>query len=337
MSNKIGKAIDRKTLNVFVRLTKNKAKEKIKEKERKTKKELSKEEKISIIKGVDKRTRGRAVLISMFALGAFSGMGTQNLLNSANQKGVQIEQTSEGKEAIVDLENIDKVTIKGFDGIEDTENKGVFVEQSKNEFIQSIKVDVNEIDVNERAESDAKTEVDSLTNSDEVLNYLKGIYIKEYNEEHGTNITVDNLELSKGRLDTLYKDIAQNGDQIIRTTFDKDVKENALLNSDMGIVTAIIRNDNGECISKEKMTYNNGKYVTVYEEGQEVKKYNDNTLTNLKGVIYNGIDYYGAFIDSESDIYKNRLIESVSEYKKQQVNNIIDNSQKINEDNEETR
>lgn len=337
MSNKIGKTIDKKTLNVFVKLTKNKSKEKIKEKERKANKPLSKEEKKLIIRNVAKKTRGRAVIISMFALGAVSGMKTQNLLNSADEKGVRIEQTDEGREAIVDLENIDKVTIKGLNSVEDTENTGIFVEKGKDKFLQSLKVDVNEIDVNEKAESEAKIEVNSLSNSGEVLNYIKEVYIKEYNEKNGTNMTVDNLELYKDRLDTLYKDTAQNGDQIIRTTSDKTEVGNTLLDSDVGIVTATIRDKDGSCVSKEKMTYNNGKYVAVYDEDEDVKKYKGNTLTNLKGVVFNGIDYYGAFIDSESDIYKNRFIESVGEYKKQQIDNIVNKSQKINEDNEETR
>lgn len=322
MSSKIGKIIDRKTLKVFVKLTKNKAKEKIKEKQEKIQRKLTRDEKKIIIKNIAKRTRGRAAIISMFALGTLSGMKAQNLLNSANEKGIQIEQTDNGKEAVVDLNEIDKVTIKGLDSLADTENTGIFVEEENNGFLQSLKVDINEITANEKIRSEAEKEVNNLNNSDEVLDYMKEIYVKEYNEKNGTNLTIDNVELYKGRGDTLYRDTAENGDSIIRTTSDKYAIGKTELDSEIGIVRATIKDDNGRNISKEMMTYDNGKYVTVYSENQVVEEYNENALTELKGITFNGIDYYGAFIDSDKDTYKNRFINSVENYKKEQINEI---------------
>ncbi len=337
MSSKIGKTIDRKTLNVFVKLTKNKSKEKIKEKQEKIQRELTREEKKTIIKNVAKKTRGRAAIISMFAIGAFSGMKTQNLLNSANEKGIQIEKTSDGKEAVVDLNEIDKVTIKGLDSLEDTENTGIFVEEEKNGFLQSLKVDVNEITANENIRSEAEKEVNNLNNSDEVLAYMKEAYVKEYNEKNGTNLTIDNIELYKGRGDTLYRDTAENGDEIIRSTSEKYVIEKTTIDSEIGIVTARIKNNDGKYISKESMTYDNGKYVTVYTKDQKVDKYSENTLAELKGITFNGIDYYGAFTDAEKDTYKSRFIDSVENYKKDQINEIANIESETNNKDEETR
>lgn len=337
MSSKIGKAIDRKTLNIFVKLTKNRSKEKIKEEQEKFQRKLSREEKRKIIRNVAKRTRGRAVIISMFALGAISGMKTQNLLNSADEKGIQIEKTSDGKEAVVDLNEIDKVTIKGLEDLEKTEDTGIYVEQEKNGFLQSLKVDVNEITANENIRSEAEKEVNNLNNSDEVLAYMKEAYVKEYNEKHGTNITVDNLELYKGRGNTLYRDIAENGDEIIRSTSEKYVTEKTTIDPEIGIVTARIKDNDGKYISRESMTYDNGKYVTVYNKDQKVDKYSENTLAELKGITFNGIDYYGAFTDAEKNTYKSRFIDSVENYKKNQINEIANIESETNNKYEETR
>lgn len=337
MSSKIGKAIDRKTLNIFVKLTKNRSKEKIKEEQEKFQRKLSREEKRKIIRNVAKRTRGRAVIISMFALGAISGMKTQNLLNSADEKGIQIEKTSDGKEAVVDLNEIDKVTIKGLEDLEKTEDTGIYVEQEKNGFLQSLKVDVNEITANENIRSEAEKEVNNLNNSDEVLAYMKEAYVKEYNEKHGTNITVDNLELYKGRGNTLYRDIAENGDEIIRSTSEKYVTEKTTIDPEIGIVTARIKDNDGKYISRESMTYDNGKYVTVYNKDQKVDKYSENTLAELKGITFNGIDYYGAFTDAEKNTYKSRFIDSVENYKKNQINEIANVESETNNKYEETR
>lgn len=364
MSNKLAKKMDRKTLDIFVAITRKKSSKKIEEKrqmkikneihekEKEENRKLTKQEKKAIskstkltssernviIKNVAKKTRKIAAVAGLFGMGILSGVTGTKLLNPANDKGVQIEKSDEGKEVKIDLNEVDKVTIKGLEDNEKDNQGSVYVEKEENSFLQSIKVEANEVSGNENLYESAKEEVEQLKNSDEVLKYMKKLYVERYNERNGTNITEKNVELFKGRGDTIYVDTAKNGDEIVRTNGSTKYEgDNYQLYSQIGIVSATIRDDNGNFVKKEKMTYNNGKYVQVYDKDEVVEANTGNTLTDLKGITFNGIDYYSAFVDDEKEIYEDRLIDSVKEYKKEKINKILNNNYQYTNDTYQTK
>ncbi len=326
MSGKLKRAINNGTLSIFIGLTKEGARDKQKEWRKKLGRDLTDEENYKIVRSEARKARGKVALVGMFGIGVLSGMKGANLLNEANNRGIEKNQ----QEITVDLNETheDNLIIKGL------ENSNVYVRQEKDfkdglKYDYDVQVNSNEINYSEDLFESAQTEVDNLNNSQEVLDYIKQIYVNEYNEQNNTNITIDNVKLYKTRDNDLYIDEAENGDKIVRIT-DHYEGDKRTLNPEIGEVTAVIID--GENTITERMTYYDGKYVPLYSENENVKENKENTLTKLGGVTFNGIDYYGAFVDKEKGTYKNRFIDSVREYKQTQIDRILNKN--LNEENE---
>lgn len=157
-------------------------------------------------------------------------------------------------------------------------------------------------------------EINNLESPEEILNYVKEIYMKAYNEEYNTNITTENLQIHKSRFDIgITKDAALNGDEILRGKWG-----NGKIDTSTGVITA--RVEDGEKIDNQMTFYYDGKYRTVYSSNEEVEKYEDNFLSReMAEVVSHGINYYVAekntgTSNNMKEQYKERLIQALTDY-----------------------
>lgn len=353
MGNKITRTIDKKTLDIFVKLTRKTAKKEIQKREEKYDRKLTKEEKSNVIKRVARRTRGRVALVSMFALVSFTGMQSKNLLNERNYRGIYNNQ----EEVSTDAEEIDnkKISINNVSDNRELFINGLKVETSEieesknmeqentntkvyssNNLIKQEELENNNFDdIKENIEE----EINNLDTSDEILEYIKNLYVNEYNSLNNANITANDIRFEQIQRGVLYHDKAENGDDIVRNCQESEYEGIGIpVQTDLKMVNCIIQNDG--FIEKQSVTnnYGSGEYVSVYSKDEKVEKADVTPLNKLGGVIDNGIDYYSAIKNNntqELNIYKGRFINSLVEYKQSEINNSLVNNEQINETSEE--
>lgn len=310
MSNKVTKAIDKKTLDIFVKLTRKQAKKEIIKKQDKLQRKLTTEEKKIIARKVARTTRGRAIVIGALALGSFSGAKATNLLNEANSKGIEQNKT----EISIDAEQVDKdININN-------------VTSDREIFVNGIKVDLEEITYSENIEERVTNEINSLGTPEEVLNYIKDVYVDEYNEVNNTNISSDNITLYKGRGEILEIDQADNGDKIVRS-YEKSEYEGSgePVQTDYGVVKVLVQDGDNRFVDEVSNYLGTGTYATVYRNDEKVEKSDSTVLIELGSIMDNGIDYYTALSHKDENsieiinLYKERLINSVIEHEKSNI------------------
>jgi len=169
----------------------------------------------------------------------------------------------------------------------------------------------------------AEQEINGLETSEEVLDYIKNIFVENYNNKNENDITKEQLELNKSRADKeIYKDTATNGDNILRYKYSAG---NNLYNQ-TGVITVYIDNE-GEKNQQQIAKYDK-QYQTIYSSNEQVDKYEDNSLVDVAGIIDTGIDWAVA-IQQEGNSYetqqeyKNRLIDAITEYRTEKTNENI--------------
>ena len=89
------------------------------------------------------------------------------------------------------------------------------------------------------------------------------------------------------------------------------------LNTKTGVISAYIENEDGRVI--EKMTKSDGKYQTVYNDGDQVEKYENNSLIDIGAVLDSGIDWSVAMEQEGNSYtineeYKNRFVDATAQY-----------------------
>ena len=279
---------------------------------------LSKEEEKKIIKRVSKeekrKMRTKAILVALGIMSATAGVEGIALLNSGNE-GVK----SNKKEITIDTEETEK-------------DVNVINMGDRNVFIDGIKVDTNNLndEKNKELKENVTKEVDSLETSEEVLNYLKQFYANEYNKENNTQITFDNVRFGKTReMETLFKDKAKDGKEIIRSRSANDEMETKV-NIESGVIKAAIIQD-GSIISNQKILNDNNQYKRVYSSNENVETYEENLLVKIGKIIDKGIDWNVAMDQKENDFlikkqYKQRFIDAIVEYKEEQIEKISNSS-----------
>ena len=191
------KAKEKKVRQEFMRSTKQAARP-IVEKRRaelaKRGKVLSREEENKIIEKVAKK-RKREILTRGFfaAIGLSVGVGVgatgTKLLNEAQNKGI-----TQGESTInIDVEKAEKdINVKASK------------ESQKQIFYNGVRVDLNEQE--NEIKQNIKRDLEQLKTQEDVLGYIKNMYLQEYNRSNGTKYTEDDIKL--------YKDISDvNVDQ----------------------------------------------------------------------------------------------------------------------------
>ena len=259
----------------------------------------------------------------MFGLGAIVGIGgtagATKLLNESSNKGITQTENSINIDAI---EAEKDIHIKN----ESEKDKN----KKREVFVNGIKVEPDKQE--NKIEENTYDEVDNIKTSEEALTYVKNIYAEEYNKQNGTNISADDIEISKKlNMLTLEDKTAENGDEI------KVLKAGE--GYEKGIYT--IKITSAEVVEKEVIAKDmKGKCVRVYDSDKEVKGYEENTASKLGEVLMSGTDYAISLEANDNDnrginaIYKERLVQSVTEHKKQQIDELIKGEDKTNNMNE---
>lgn len=309
---KVASMADVKRKYMFINMTRHKSKKEIEKIERNRGKKLSKQAKMKIIKRNARKAKiYTTIAITFLAIGGISGYKATNLLDSGKTEiSIDANKYKEG----IDITNT-------------TSDREIF--------LNGLHVELNEVNINEQIEENAITEINNLKNSDEVLKYIKQIYLDEYKQRFGGNVTIDNIRLYKERNVALYKDVAQNGDEIIRKGFSKT---NEKLDSEIGVLSATVKD--GDKTYMEDAILDRSSYKNVYAQNENVAQDTETILQDIGAVIEHGIDYYSGFVDKdESDIYKDRLINAVIDYKHSKIEKIVEPSNKntdktLEDDNE---
>ncbi len=280
--------------------TTNEIRERIAKREEKLNRKLSDEEVRKITKYVKRKVnRERFIRGAFLAAGITIGAGGHALITSGNGEKNQI-------------------------GNKQTESQ---IDDGRKEFVKGLTVEVkptiSEEKENLQIRNSIENEIEELETPEEVLNYIKEIYIKEYNEQNNENYTSEQLKLRKARNEEkLHLDTATNGETIIKEGYEKD----NYVDTEAGIITVSIDGDNNY-INEKIVNYGHG-YKTVYPKDAIVDKYEDNLLVDLAPVVDSGIDWSVAMDKEENseeikEEYKKRLIDSVTEYETEKTNENI--------------
>lgn len=297
---------------------------KIEELEKNRKKPFTAEEKRRRIRWETKKelrkSNIRAFIVAIAGT-MVTGIGTTALLSEGNK---EIKKSK--NEISIDVGNKDKdIKIKN-------------MPDDRNIFVDGIKVNTKELKEREdkELENNVKEDIESLKTREEILNYIKEIYVDEYNKQNNDNINKNQIVFSKIRQDKkVSQDKAKNGDMILRKDCSND-NDKKYLDISTGVITAII--DKGDAKFYETIMNYNNKIQTVYDSNETVEKYEDNVLVKVGDVVDKGIDWSTAKDETENDWitkdkYKQRFIEAVKEYKERQIEEI--KQPRINNDENE--
>lgn len=279
--------------------TTNEIRKRIQIKEERLNRELTKKEINQITKSVK-----RKVARENFIRGAFLSIGV--LLGAGGQKLLPEGENKQQTETQIDLENPDQ----------------------RKEFLESLSVKIDqtvlrEVLQEEQIRENVEEEITQLQTKDAVLDYIKDIYINEYNEQNGTNYTKDQLSFSKTRDGAaLHDEKAQNGDYIVKEGYEKD----NYVDTEAGVIKATIKVDD-KAITEAVL--NTGyDYKTIYSEDEQVNKYEDNFLAKMGPLVDYGIDYSTVIgqedrSEESKNEYKSKFVNAVNYYKNQEVNKMI--------------
>lgn len=304
--------------NIFISLTRKASKREIWEKQKNEQRSLTREEKKEIVLKNARKAR-RTMVISILSV-AIGGAGVFTLAAPKNNDKQEITEEAinqTNKENTNSDRKSFRERIDARDHVQQTE-----VEKNMQEAIQ---------------------EVDSLETPDDVLNYLKDIYVAEYNEENLAQITKENVRLYiQDRLGegdyNLYNDVSKNGDQIVRWSYNPGKKEG--IGKDF--IMAKVLDENKQLIDSDAIVYSGGVSRTAYSSEEQVDKYEDGTLVDIGNLMRQGLCYYSEMdndIDPNSDRakqaiveYKNDFINAIAEYNNQKDNESVKSQEEVEEE-----
>lgn len=154
------------------------------------------------------------------------------------------------------------------------------------------------------------------------MNYLKDIYIQEYNNEYKTNFDRSNVsEIHRTREDNglyLVKDRDQNGNDIMRYNNEYDSKEDKVDISG-GLIKVVVTDENSKII-QEVLNDGNNNYTGI-------ANYDNKALEKVEKIIDTGITWEDSINNQKTDSkikrgYKRNFIKSIVEYKENQIEEI---------------
>ena len=302
--------------SIWYALTKNSTKKQYNEKINELKDdgiELSREEKIALRHKYAKKNAQKAkVRTFLIALSISSGIGgamIHGLLNPGVE-GVTQNKT----ETVVDLDQIPTDSIE-------------IVGSKREEFVKSLAAEANDKEL----ESNIEQEIANLKTPEAVLEYIKNMYVQEYNQNSNEDISTEDIKLSKNTYDiVIYKDEAQNGEQILRYCSESQAQENNIaIDGDKCIVSVHIQNENIN--TRERVAYDDTtkQFETVYRMDEEVIQNEETTLGNVAEVILAGINMSTSMEQKDNNsyeinhTYKQRFIDAIKNYRTEQIEEII--------------
>lgn len=192
-------------------------------------------------------------------------------------------------------------------------------------FIEGIKVSNEKLEeINDTTLEDTVVkEVESKKTPDEVLDYLKDIYIQEYNDEYKTDFDRSNVsEIYRTREDNgffLVKDRDQNGNEIIRYKNEYDSKDDKV-DINGGLIKVTVTDENSKIIQEVLNDGNNNNYTGI-------ANYDNKALEKVEKIMDTGITWKDSMDNQQTDSkikrgYKRNFIKSIVEYKENQIEEI---------------
>ena len=266
---------------------------------------MTKTQEKSVARKVVKREKRKRMLAAIGLTALVSG-GTVALLNPGT-KGVEQNKN----EITVDVDKAGKdVNVKNM--------------SDREVFIEGIKVNNEKLEeINDTTLEDTVVqEVESKKTPNEVLDYLKDIYIQEYNNEYKTNFDRSNVsEIYRTREDNgffLVKDRDQNGNEIIRYKNEYDSKDDKVDISG-GLIEVTVTDENSKIIQKV-LNDGNNNYTGI-------ANYDNKALEKVEKIIDTGITWKDSMDNQQTDLeikrgYKRNFIKSIVEYKENQIEEI---------------
>ena len=188
------------------------------------------------------------------------------------------------------------------------------------EFKEKYKVNENDLVQNE---SEVKKEVNELQNGDDVLSYLKNMYIEKYEEKTGDEtLTTADIKIIQDSQKYVYVD-SQTGDIITHGEIPGET-EKALTENNISydikndVKTYQVQNLQGQTIDMVTIGYKDGQTIPVKvipgNQYNEMKDY-DSILDEMGTIIPDGIEYMSNF---ENEDAKNKFINAIEEVQNQQ-------------------
>ena len=284
-----------KRIGPIKRMAKKQINKEIRKQEKLEKRALDREEKREIKNNVLKKMRTRAAIFG--AVGVL-GVGGLGLILHNNGKD-EIKGLNEGKTVETDIEKN---------------------QSPREKFASDLNVTIPEGMIDE-VKTEVLHEVQELKTSEEVLNYVKEMYVEQYNENNNTEIGVEDVKFYKTSFDKVfYED--ENG--ILRYCTEQEYQEMGKkgVDGDLPVISATISNEEGS--TKEKVAQKqNGDIVNIYEKDEVVEQDKETTLTQLGEVVLTGIDYSTLMQQERTyeDVrqkYQNRFVNAIAEYREQQ-------------------
>lgn len=295
-----------KRRGIFIDLTREKSKSEIQRKEKKLERRLTSKEKNKIIEKNAKLLKSRVIrktIASVLLSSAIFITGVGVGEHHANVKMLNaVEENEKANEKSAHDKYVSQLSPENY------------ANDSKYE-----KKDETEV-IKERV----KTEIESLEKPVEVLEYVKGIYVDEYNRVNNTNISIEDVRLSKDRAVSVYIEKLEDGTKIFLYG-NEDGKDEADTSVGVEKVYITIGDESISESTIKEYAFAEGGYKNVYYDIEDYQKENY-VITNLGPIISNGIDLYSAYKSEENgyksddkNIYLDRLEESVYKYECQKL------------------
>lgn len=322
-----------KDIFTYVKVVRAEAKKEIeKRKNQKNIKEvrITRDEQNIIIEEVSKRPSTKMKVAGALVAGMLLGIGGTTTANNLLDAPKAIKQNKE------------EITINAEETGKDINIDNV--KSNREIFINGLKVNVDEFAVDEESKEDDEKknetlradvieEIDELETAEDVLKYIKNIYLEEYNAENNTNYTTEDVNINRRTEQfVMYTDQAENGDEIIRETrkqqYEEKGKPGRELDTQMGEIYTVLRDEGNS--KTESITPYNGEYKTVYSDEEVVFEDKETVLASVGEIFDQGIQYLTALRNPEGNspavigLYKNGLTEAVIEYKESKTKEISD-------------
>lgn len=246
--------------------------------------------------------------------GLLAALGLSSIMNI----GEGVALLNSGKDGVEKSKN--EITIDVGEAEKDIKIKNL---GDKEVFIEGIKVsneDLEEIS-DTTLEDTVVKEVESKKTPDDVLNYLKDIYIQEYNEQNQTNLTRDDvLDIMRNKEGKfLVEDKDEKGNDIIRNRNENDPKDVKTVDISRGLITVRV-NDQNSTIVQQVLNTGNYNYTSV-------AGYDNKVLEEVEKIMDTGITWEDKMDeedlgDRKKQGYKQNFIKSIVEYKEKQIEEI---------------
>ena len=134
----------------------------------------------------------------------------------------------------------------------------------------------------------------------------------------------------------MSEDIAENGDNIIRENYSsKDGKQEKPEILTIEVYDKDASQEDAELIHKESTTLSGDEYVTVYAPSEEVKKYEENIVSDMGKITNAAVRYYTFLNEGQKENvelkldYEYKFKEALKEYEQEKINEKSSNDLEI--------